>query len=447
MNVKTWQEGLNKIIDNINQLIEDGDLLSKNGSYGHAYFLFYTAFEELSKAYYILARFDNPAPAGLKKTLGKHIRKAILSTGATYLPEVEDLPDIISVLKESKSKNFTFGSRSSLDSQRFKLGEKIQQRKNILYWRERSIYVDINSGNTDFLTPVDISIDHIKELHNILTIEVAEIQATRDTYVKFNDISFLKENFSDDNKDLDHFDQIIELLSFFNIVKKGSLHEISKFRGIDPQIKDYFIKILSNVEPEVSDLEKYLETLVPIIQRIFSNNPALSEKEKEMNEFYTKRLIFYRPDYFEYRNDEAKEFGIEFGKDLITSINKISSEEPLGPEELEFIRKFLREFIENLLTNTPEKQKQIELYEKQLVKEPKNIDLLSKLGTQYVEVGNYLKAKEIFELIYKMDKENYNAVYFLAEIEFSINNNFKRAIHLYKKLLSKDPEMIEAFIK
>ena len=53
MELDVWQKGLKLCIENITRLRDDGLILMENGSYGHAYFSFYTAMEEFWKAYFV----------------------------------------------------------------------------------------------------------------------------------------------------------------------------------------------------------------------------------------------------------------------------------------------------------------------------------------------------------------------------------------------------------
>lgn len=54
MKVEEWQKGINISINNGIELYENGKLLIDKGSYGHGLFLFITALEEISVAYFIM---------------------------------------------------------------------------------------------------------------------------------------------------------------------------------------------------------------------------------------------------------------------------------------------------------------------------------------------------------------------------------------------------------
>ena len=165
MDINKWHEGLEKCIQNIIRLKEDGDMLLSRGSLGHAYFMYYTALEEMAKANFIIDRFQTPSPKQLRKIHFSHKDKIALMAGKIFLPDCADLPEMIAVLKETCGKNYKFGSVPKLRSKEFKLSEKIERRKNLLYWRERSIYVELNENNSDFLIPNEIDKDII--LYNL----------------------------------------------------------------------------------------------------------------------------------------------------------------------------------------------------------------------------------------------------------------------------------------
>ena len=75
MKVNKWREGINICIDNVLQLFNDGTTLMEKGSYGHACFLFLTAFEETAVAYFIIDRFDTPVPGIFIRALRQGRRK------------------------------------------------------------------------------------------------------------------------------------------------------------------------------------------------------------------------------------------------------------------------------------------------------------------------------------------------------------------------------------
>ncbi len=62
MNIKNWQKGLELYLNNAIQLRDDGERLMEKGLYGHVYFSFYTALEELGVAGIILENYRDPKP-------------------------------------------------------------------------------------------------------------------------------------------------------------------------------------------------------------------------------------------------------------------------------------------------------------------------------------------------------------------------------------------------
>lgn len=78
MKLETWHNGLKRCVQHIIELKENGDLLMKKGSFSHAYFIYYTALEEMATAYFILDRFNQPSPEELRNIIFSHERKAPL---------------------------------------------------------------------------------------------------------------------------------------------------------------------------------------------------------------------------------------------------------------------------------------------------------------------------------------------------------------------------------
>jgi len=54
MDLDNWKKGVIYCIENAIRMRDDGELLTKNSSYGHTYFSYYTAMEGLGVALYIL---------------------------------------------------------------------------------------------------------------------------------------------------------------------------------------------------------------------------------------------------------------------------------------------------------------------------------------------------------------------------------------------------------
>ena len=170
MNLKRWQEGLSLCMNNIIRLRDDGELLMEQGSFGHAYFSFYTAIEELGVAFYILSNYHNPKPKELNKLIhskDSHKRKAYLHIFDMYKSKIKDLPLPKDHLKEL-----------------FKTGESFEEYyarildKHYGIWdkRNRGIYFSPNKNYSDWLVPQSLTSNDVTELYEGLNEKIVEMQ-------------------------------------------------------------------------------------------------------------------------------------------------------------------------------------------------------------------------------------------------------------------------------
>ncbi len=147
MNLKRWQEGLSLCMDNVIRLRDDGKLLMEQGSFGHAYFSFYTAIEELGVAFYILINYHHPKPKELKKFIhskGSHKKKVYLQIFDMFKSKIKELPLPDDHLKEL-----------------FKTGESLQEyyarildmHLELFDKRNKGIYFSPNKSSSDWLAP------------------------------------------------------------------------------------------------------------------------------------------------------------------------------------------------------------------------------------------------------------------------------------------------------
>lgn len=147
MDLKNWQKGLDLYLDNSIHLRGDGELLMEKGSYGHAYFIFYTALEELGAAFFILENYRNPNPGELNKLLrskGSHKKKSKLIIFDSFASKIKDLNLPDNHLKEA------FNTGETLkDFYARKLGEKLK----IWEKRNRGIYVSLTKDKKKMAYP------------------------------------------------------------------------------------------------------------------------------------------------------------------------------------------------------------------------------------------------------------------------------------------------------
>lgn len=431
MKIETWQEGFTKIIDHIVQLKQDGDSLVSRGSYSSGYFLYFTALEEIAKAYFILARFEKPAPKEFRSRLSDHRTKVQLSARKVLDPELKDLPDMVEIIKEIKSEIPKFGSPKDFGSKSFQLGIKLEERKKLSRWRFRSLYIDIDSKKEIFLLPDEIPIDIVKELKEQLEREIAELQATRDTYSEYKNISFDSNDFKKDIDTQKTLDEIINAFEFFSIAVLGSKEELNKFEGAPSEYKELFLSLLNDEDIDESIFKQVLRRVSELIEKINNIESPKSELEQNQNSFYKERLLEYMPDYEDRNRQEFTYFIRETLRQFFLRIKTIKD---LNSEEFENLLDLSLQYLFSLFNITSEDKELINQFKHQLEKTPHNIEVLANLGELYLKVGDNKNAFSCFKKINKLDKKNATAIYYLAEINFRVKEKIKRALSLYKKI-------------
>jgi len=155
MDLKKWQNGLKLYLKNAEQLRDDGEILMEKGSYGHAYFSFYTALEEVGMALYILDNFREPNPKELQKfikSMGSHKRKTKIMIFDSFTEKIKDLN-----LSDDKEKEM-FKTGESLEGF---YARKLNKRFGIWEKRNKGIYVSLNRMKNDWLVPQDMSLDDL----------------------------------------------------------------------------------------------------------------------------------------------------------------------------------------------------------------------------------------------------------------------------------------------
>lgn len=189
MKSEKWIEGINLCIDNIERLKKDGEILRDNDSYGHAFFSFYTAMEEMAIASYMLKNIYTPNPKELNKFIKKHRVKGPLGISKVYKEHLgkkdygsEFWGDISKLHRKfmkinhtSKEYDFEFNKL---------LGKKIQKSENLWYLRNRGIYIDLSKDLTHFLGPQDIKQEKLDEIHKLLGIAIDKLKGSRDSIVR-----------------------------------------------------------------------------------------------------------------------------------------------------------------------------------------------------------------------------------------------------------------------
>jgi len=447
MQVQNWQEGFNKIVDHIVQLLDDGDTLLKKGSYAHAYFLYFTTLEEIATANYIMARIENPDPSGLKEILFYHSKKIPLAVRDLFPPEIEDFPHLTNILKDYEDKEeILTGSKEDLRSKDFKLAKRIEKREDLWYWRNRVIYTTLNETCTDFYTPFDITLEIVKKLRDRIDIRIAELRAYKDVYFNFKDQLPIVKKIKKDlkNKSLLEekkiINQSINYSEFFNVVLKGSLEEITKFKNISPEIKDLYTSILTNKELDESIFEKVINEFQKLWQNMVKIDEPKSEIEKTISKYYKERLLYYKPDYFEKEKSDMQKV-MEDGAKIFA--DKLVDKSIINISEREEVMAMLPQILQIIFGFTEENKKLINIYEEKLKINPKDAESLKNLADLLLNLNFYDEAYNCYLSLHYLDKKNMDVLYVLAEIEYKINHNFKKATKNYKKVLKQNADVKE----
>ncbi|MFW9971628.1 MAG: AbiV family abortive infection protein [Candidatus Odinarchaeota archaeon] len=328
MDIDSWRDGIDICIENVERLSKDGKLLMENGSYGHACFSFITAFEEIGVAYFILANFDTPKPAKLKKFLKHHIKIAVsnlitlvLTGGSTsnlrsFYNTFSEL--LINGMQNEKKKQTAM----------LKLGKEIQEDENLWYLRNRGIYVTLNNSFTKFLSPDQIGKEQAETLKKKLEDSLVRLKVERDVYKKFGALKFLT-----DKEVIGLYGVIVDFSETFDMILNGSLEKINLSKYISPYFKDALTDFILNKAPikypelnlEVgSELEKedFVNLIVIQLFELAKQFQVMLKKIKDPNkamevmQFRAERLKHYFSEEKEILNLFNQLFNLLLKKDF-----------------------------------------------------------------------------------------------------------------------------------
>ena len=169
MNLKKWQNGLKLYLKNAEQLRDDGKSLMEKGSYGHAYFSFYTALEEVGMSLYILENFREPNPKVLQKFIkskGSHKRKAKIMIFDSFTEKIKDLN-----LSDDEEKEM-FKTRESIEAF---YARKLDEGLGIWEKRNRGVYVSLNKEKNDWVTPQDVTLDDLTLIREAVNKQIRDM--------------------------------------------------------------------------------------------------------------------------------------------------------------------------------------------------------------------------------------------------------------------------------
>ena len=305
MNLKTWQKGIDISIENVIQLYEDGKLLMDNSSYGHACFSFFTAFEEMGVAYFILGNYDTPKPQKLEKFLN-HKKKLII-------------PNLISLITTQDPsgymRKFYKAIRENNDKKKkseiYKFTDEIQKAENLWYLRIHGIYVSLNNSKTNFLSPTHITKEHAEKLKAKLEKALPYLQVERDIHKKFGKMDEIEA------KEVENlFKALSTLEECFEAFNERSLEKINKLKNISPYLKNFFINMLLDNFPitheeldlEIgSDLDEQDLTKMSIIELFEFIKSCQDQFKSLINSDKSKEIIKYRIERMkEYSPEESE---------------------------------------------------------------------------------------------------------------------------------------------
>lgn len=302
LNLEEWRKGINLCIKNVIQFYKDGILLMKNKSFSHACFSFITSFEEAAVAYFIMENFDNPKPKQLKD-LFDHRRKLSLSSfkSAPFMARnysiVREYLNIIEkkLLQKLDPKDHEFSEEDMLD-----FGKSLREQNNLMYLRNRSIYVRMNRTKTSFITPKMIKEGIVKALYNLLSIFIPQLLVERDFLFKFGSSSLEMMKC-----ELQLAKAINSVFEISEILNEGSIERLNETQSIDLQDSDFFIDLIMNRKKYNLDNKDLLtdvtrRILKPLASK-FTN--LLKNKEfKSQYKFAMERFQFYSPKLAESTN-------------------------------------------------------------------------------------------------------------------------------------------------
>ncbi len=187
MNINEWRNGINLCIDNALRFFKDGEILMKNGSYGHACFSFITAFEELGVAYYIIDHFNTPQPAKLKKFLN-HVKKLSLTSfrSTPYLTGDHNiLLEYLKLAEKQLTTQNSFEESRKTEREILAFGNELRRINSLKYIRNRGLYIELNKSKTTFQTPKEIHHGYALILFLVVSAVLPLIQVEIDQVFKF----------------------------------------------------------------------------------------------------------------------------------------------------------------------------------------------------------------------------------------------------------------------
>lgn len=242
MKLKTWQNGVNIVIDNVISLYNDGILLMENGSFGHACFSFYTAMEEIGVAYFIFSLYNNPNTNKLRSFLNH--RKKMAATNLIELifsaKPFGDMGELYRALLHDMKGDYRSGKKPSRVS---KIIKDIQDKDNLWYLRNHGIYVSLNNDRTNFLSPSLLERNLAESIKKKLEFILPILKTERDMFMKFGAIRRTEIMASEKMTK-----RLLSGEKLNKAFKEGSTKRIENISDIPSSLKSFFIKLFLDKE-------------------------------------------------------------------------------------------------------------------------------------------------------------------------------------------------------
>lgn len=299
MNLEKWRAGINKSIENVKDLFKDAGILMNNKSFTRACFFFISAFEELAVAYFIMDNFDKPKPKKLKNFLN-HRKKLSISSFMSFAISMnyELLMRYLDTFKKLNLQNLELDSKNFKKTDLYKFGEELQKAQNLMYFRNRSIYISLNQSLTNFTCPRDIETSVAQKFavqlyYNLISM-ITTIQIQRDMFFEHGyDKSII---FDIDEEYSEILESLSKIIHFLKVVDGGSIEKIREFKGISQILKDSIVEIILNPN-KIKDPDIYQNVIVELLKDLADKYYKISkdEKSKKKIDYYIKKLDKYNP--------------------------------------------------------------------------------------------------------------------------------------------------------
>jgi len=341
MDIEKWRSDIDICIENVKTLVEDGKSLMDKGSFGHATFLFLTAFEEIAIAYYIIQNFNEPKPNQLnKKEFLSHLKKYSFARFYTFLMSgdfsfFEEYFKIIKKMVESQKdgKNIPISEKKMIA-----LEKNIQKIDDIWNLRNNSLYVSLDPIKLKYQTPKSIKKSIAQIIFYKINLIVLKLEIDRELIFKFGPSSL-----QFDLNDIKLLQSYYKIYSLIKATYENNKKEVYRLTSDNIKLRKLLLKFKST--PEILKNHNKLNLFINLMWReyaaIIINILADKEKETEL-EYIINFVREKNPSYSEFFN-----LNIKILNDIAHGTFKIES----YPKLTNFLLKLVDKNIANLKKN------------------------------------------------------------------------------------------------